>query len=275
MARASPHPEHHRISPVFLGVLVVMALSGWVVWTGRAEITGVGVFLFVLSGWIVSLCLHEYAHARSALSAGDTSVGAKGYLTLNPLRYTHAGLSVLLPVLFVVLGGIGLPGGAVYVERGRISRRWRQSLVSAAGPLTNVLLAILLTAPFWLDAMADVPFAFRYALAFLAMLQVTAAVLNALPVPGLDGYGALEPWLSPRLRRRFEPYAPFGLLLVFACLWIPAVNTVFWETVGTVLEWLRVPGADVDFGYEYFRFWNGEPVVDAVDAVDAVDTVGR
>ena len=68
----------------------------------------------------MSLCLHEYAHARTALHSGDISIGAKGYLTLNPLKYTHALLSIVLPVIFVIMGGIGLPGGAVFIERGRI-----------------------------------------------------------------------------------------------------------------------------------------------------------
>ncbi|MGW7520560.1 site-2 protease family protein [Streptomyces sp. NPDC054796] len=261
MTSASTHPEHHRISPVFLGLVVLMLASGWAVWSGWADITGLAVFLFVVSGWIVSLCLHEYAHAHTALRGGDTSVGAKGYLTLNPLKYTHALLSIVLPVIFVIMGGIGLPGGAVYIERGRIKGRWKHSLISAAGPLTNALLAALLTAPFWLDAMADVPYAFRYALAFLAMLQVTAAILNFIPVPGLDGYGVIEPWISPNLRRQAEPFAPFGLLIVFGCLWIPAVNGVFWDGIGEVMGWLGVSDLDVSYGYEFFRFWQGEPQI--------------
>ncbi|MEU8352596.1 hypothetical protein AB0C60_25130, partial [Streptomyces sp. NPDC048845] len=110
----------HRVSPVFLALVAVTALSGWAVWSEVPAVTGLAVFLFVVSGWIVSLCLHEYAHARTALHSGDLSVGAKGYLTLNPLTYTHALLSVVLPVLFVIMGGIGLPGGAVFLERGRI-----------------------------------------------------------------------------------------------------------------------------------------------------------
>ena len=261
MTSASTHPDHHRISPVFLGLAAIMAVSGWAVWSGLAEVTGVAVFFFVVSGWVVSLCLHEYAHARTALRSGDVSVAAKGYLTLNPLKYTHAMLSIVLPVVFVVLGGIGLPGGAVYIERGRIRGRWKHSLISAAGPMTNALFAALLTAPFWLDAMADVPFAFRYALAFLAMLQVTAAILNLLPVPGLDGYGVLEPWLSPAARRQAEPLAPFGLLVVFGCLWIPSVNVVFWEAIGNVMQVLDVSDLDVGYGYDYFRFWQGEPAL--------------
>ncbi|MDJ1133527.1 site-2 protease family protein [Streptomyces iconiensis] len=259
MTSASTHPEHHRISPVFIGLVAIMGVSGWAVWSGLAEVTGVAVFFFVVSTWIVSLCLHEYAHARSALRAGDISVGAKGYLTLNPLKYTHALLSIVLPVIFVIMGGIGLPGGAVYIERGRISGRWKHSLISAAGPLTNALFAVLLTAPFWLGAMGNVPVAFRCALAFLALLQVTAAILNFLPVPGLDGFGVIEPWLSQKTRRQAEPFAPFGLLIVFGCLWIPEVNSVFWDGIDAVLRALGVSDLETYFGLEYFRFWQGEP----------------
>ncbi|MCF6521881.1 site-2 protease family protein [Streptomyces sp. JJ36] len=251
--------ENRRISPVFLGLLALAVVSGWAVWSGLTGVTGVAVFLFVVSGWIVSLCLHEYAHARTALHGGDTSVGGKGYLTLDPLKYTHALLSIVLPVLFVIMGGIGLPGGAVFVERGRIPGRWRHSLVSAAGPLVNVVLALAFTAPWWLGTIGSVPVAFRCALAFLALLQVTAALLNLLPVPGLDGYGVLEPWLSPAARRQAEPLAPFGLLIVFACLWIPEVNQVFWEAVDAPMRSLGVSDAETYFGLEYFRFWEGEP----------------
>ncbi|RLL66534.1 site-2 protease family protein [Streptomyces sp. Z26] len=256
---ASVHRDHRRPSPVFLGLVAVMGLSGWLVWSEPASLTGLAVFVFVVSGWIVSLCLHEYAHARTALHGGDVSVGAKGYLTLNPLKYTHALLSVVLPVIFVIMGGIGLPGGAVFIERGRVRGRWRHSLISAAGPLTNMLFALVLTAPWWLDAVDGVPVPFRCALAFLALLQVTAALLNSLPVPGLDGYGVLEPWLSPRARGQAEPFAPYGLLIVFGCLWIPEVNGVFWDGIDAVLRSLGVSEAETYFGLEFFRFWSGEP----------------
>jgi Zn-dependent protease len=246
-----------RISPVFLGIVAVMAVSGWAVWTEFSASTGFAVFLFVTSAWIVSLCLHEYAHARTALHSGDISVSAKGYLTLNPLKYTHALLSIVLPVLFVIMGGIGLPGGAVFIERGRIQGRWKHSLISAAGPLTNVLFAIVCTAPFWLDALAGVPDVFRYALAFLALLQVTAAILNLLPVPGLDGYGVIESWLSYKIRRQVEPLAPFGLLLIFAVLWIPEVGGLFFDAVDAVLRGLGVD--DWRTGREFYQFWEGEP----------------
>ncbi|MCX5201597.1 site-2 protease family protein [Streptomyces sp. NBC_00237] len=248
--------RERRISPVFLGIVAVMAAAGWAVWTDFASSTGFAVFLFVTSAWIVSLCLHEYAHARTALHSGDISIGAKGYLTLNPLKYTHVLLSIVLPIVFVILGGIGLPGGAVFIERGRIQGRWKHSLISAAGPLTNVLFAIVCTAPFWLDALDGVPRPFRYALAFLALLQVSAALLNFLPVPGLDGYGVIEPWLSYGIRRQIEPYAPFGLLFVFALLWVPEVNRVFFDVIYAITGGLGVHEVETYCGRDLFQFWN-------------------
>jgi len=255
MTTAATRHSDRRISPVFVGILAVTAVTGWATWTGFAEQPGVAVFLFVTAAWIVSLCLHEYAHARTALHSGDITIGAKGYLSLNPLAYTHALLSIVLPVLFVIMGGIGLPGGAVFIERNRIQGRWRHSLISAAGPLTNVLFAAVCTAPFWLHALDGVPTDFQYALAFLALLQVTAAILNFLPVPGLDGYGVIEPWLSYKIKRQVEPFAQFGLLFVFALLWVPSVNRVFFDLVDTILRGLDVTDWQTSSGFSLYRFW--------------------
>ncbi|MEU6733251.1 site-2 protease family protein [Streptomyces physcomitrii] len=259
MTLAGIRRSDRRISPVFLGIVAVTAVAGWAVWAGFGGSTGFAVFLFVTGAWVVSLCLHEYAHARTALHSGDISIGAKGYLTLNPLKYTHALLSIVLPLLFVIMGGIGLPGGAVFIERGRIRGRWRHSLISAAGPLTNLLFALVCTAPFWLDALDGVPDPFRYALGFLALLQVTAALLNSLPVPGLDGYGVIEPWLSREIRRQLEPFAQFGLIAVFGLLWVPEINDAFFDLVDTILRALGVEEWDSYWGRELYRFWQGEP----------------
>jgi Zn-dependent protease len=249
-----------RVSPVFLVIVAVMAVSGWAVWsqfTGSGALSArVAVFLFVTSAWVVSLCLHEYAHARTALHGGDVSIPEKGYLTLNPARYTHAVLSILLPLLFLVMGGIGLPGGAVFIERGRIRSRAAHSLVSAAGPLTNALFAVVCTAPFWIGGGDGIPAHFRYALGFLALLQVTAAILNILPVPGLDGYGVVEPWLSPNTRRQIAPFAPFGMIAVFAVLWQSSVNGAFFDMIDTILHWFGVTHNDSVCGRLLFQFWS-------------------
>jgi Zn-dependent protease len=248
------------VSPVFLALAAAGVVSGWAVYRGTGPSTGLWVFVFIIAAWVVSLSLHEYAHARTALHSGDTTVAAKGYLTLNPFRYTHAVLSIVLPLLFVIAGGIGLPGGAVFIERDRIRGRWKHSLISAAGPLTNALLAVAVTAPFWLGLLDGAPLAFRSALAFLAFLQVTAAILNFLPVPGLDGYGVIEPWLSPQTRRQLAPYAGLGLLAVFGLLWTPQSNGPFFDGIDAVLRALGVPEFETSLGLEWFRFWKGDPL---------------
>ena len=73
------------------------------------------------AGWAVSLCLHEFGHAYTAYRGGDRSVRAKGYLTLDIRRYADLGLSLVLPVFFLLLGGIPLPGGAVWIDQRRDS----------------------------------------------------------------------------------------------------------------------------------------------------------
>ncbi|MFJ9440598.1 site-2 protease family protein [Kitasatospora sp. NPDC101235] len=258
--------EDRRISPVFWVLLAVLGTSGWALYSGYGNMR-FGIFLFVVTGWMVSLCLHEYAHARTALHGGDITVGAKGYLTLNPLKYTNALLSFVLPIVFVLLGGIGLPGGAVWIERHRIQGRLKHSLVSAAGPLVNLVGAVLLLLPVatgWLDdpqvttswngyELQVSPLAL--ALGFLGMLELGAVLLNLLPVPGLDGYGIIEPWLSHKTRRSVEPFAPYGMLAVFALLWQPQVNALFFDAVYGVMELIGVDRLYSQIGHELFRFW--------------------
>src|SRR4051812_10477573 len=124
-------------------------------WVGYGNVQ-VDVFLLVVSGWVLSLCLHEYAHAIVAYFAGDRGVAERGYLRLNPLKYTHPVLSIVLPLVAVVLGGIGLPGGAVWVDHAYIRSKVKESLISAAGPATNVVFALLLALPFAFGAGDDV-----------------------------------------------------------------------------------------------------------------------
>ena len=127
------HPvATRRPSPVFLGILAVSVLSGAALWSGVGP-AGIVTFLFVLSTWVVSLCLHEFGHAIVAYRNGDRSVLYRGYLTLDPLKYTHVVFSLVLPLVFLVLGGIGLPGGAVFIDRSALKSRFAHSAVSWSG----------------------------------------------------------------------------------------------------------------------------------------------
>jgi Zn-dependent protease len=247
-----------RPSPVFLALVTVTAVGGVLAWMCATDnnrpLAYVGVFLFVIGGWLVSMCVHEFAHAYSAWRFGDRDVEALGYLTLNPLKYSHPVLSILLPVLIIAIGGIGLPGGAVYVRTGWMTKA-RQSLVSLAGPATNLVFAVVLLVATKLlaDDSHDV---FWAGMAFLGFLQVTAFVLNMLPVPGLDGYGALEPHLSPQTRRTLEPVKQFGLIILIFLLFTPQLNQWFWDIVLWFFDLSGVERGLVGLGSDLTRFWS-------------------
>lgn len=214
-------------------------------------------FAIVLVGWIFSLCLHEFSHAIVAYYGGDTTVKDKGYLTFNPLRYTDPLMSIALPLVFLLMGGIGLPGGAVYIETWRLKNRTWQSLVSLAGPMANLLVAIILSivltfAPgdAW-DKNSPWP-----GIAFLALLQISALVLNLIPVPPFDGYGILEPFLSEGTRQWINSMRMFIMLIVFIALWnIPFINALFWAQVDWIAFWMNIPYGLAWEGFSRFRFW--------------------
>lgn len=249
-----------RPSPLFLGLVALTALGGVLAWRAGDQIRPLayaGVFVFVVAGWLVSLCLHEFGHAVTAWRFGDHGVAARGYLTLNPLRYSHPLLSLGLPLLVVALGGIGLPGGAVYVHTSFMPPA-RRSMVSLAGPAANLGLGVLLLGAIrvcW-DPADTSHMVFWFALAFLGFLQVTALVLNLLPVPGLDGYGALEPHLSRETQRALEPVKGWGLLALLVLMLSPVLNHWFFSMVFWVFDVFGVPHILVSWGLSLTQFWN-------------------
>ena len=241
-----------RVSQIFLALLAIFALAGVMLAIGQGG--RFGVFAFVTVGWVISLCLHEFGHAATAYVGGDRSVSEQGYLTLNPLRYTNPVLSILLPLAFLAMGGIGFPGGAVYVNTAAIRTPAWRAATSAAGPATNLvcLIAIALT----LSAPSLAP-NFAAALAFLGLLQATALVLNLLPIPGLDGFGVIAPFLSPELRAgAMRAGRLIGMLLLVAIIALPQVLTPIWRASAGLCMALGVTRDDIIAGYSLFRFWD-------------------
>jgi Zn-dependent protease len=232
--------------------------------------------IIICGGWIFSLCLHEYSHALVAYWGGDISVKEKGYLSFNPLAYTEAGYSIVLPLLFLLMGGLGLPGGAVYVDTRRLKGRAWDSAVSAAGPAANILLAIGLS---WLfhaiggdrlvietaarqlaasistGASASSQEIVLGSLAFVIYLQAFAAVFNLIPFPGLDGYGTIEPWLPAQFRIWVNSWQKYGFLILLVLLWyVPA----FSQSVSGAVRYftdrvLNIQPIAIAIGHEYFK----------------------
>src|SRR5207244_16785 len=96
-----------------------------------------------------SRCIHEFGHAFVAYLGGDRSVAGAGYLKLNPLRYTNVTMSLVLPIIFLLLGGIALPGGAVYINHSALRSEVWSSAVSIAGPVGTVLCGLLIAGVFF------------------------------------------------------------------------------------------------------------------------------
>jgi Zn-dependent protease len=218
------------------------------------------ILVTVLAIWIFSLCLHEFSHARVAYAGGDYTVKDKGYLTFNPFRYVHPVTSLLLPAVFLMMGWIALPGGAVWIETWRLRSRGWQSGVSLAGPAANLVCCIALGLPFLLgiyDHEADQDSAMWAIIAVSCYWQAVAFVLNLLPIPGLDGYGAIEPWLPREAREalaRFKPYGFIILVVLFASS--PGFNRTFGSWVVHILRILEVDGEAFARGWDGMRIFS-------------------
>jgi Zn-dependent protease len=211
-------------------------------------------FLVVLLGWLLSLALHEFSHAFVAYHGGDYTVKDKGYLDFDLFKYTHPVYSFLLPMIFLIMGGIGLPGGAVYIETWRLRSRWWVTAVSLAGPTSNLVIAIGLAIVLQFDVVANS--LVGPGLAFLALLQVTAALFNMLPVPPFDGYGALRPHLNEPLRMQIDSFGRFSMWIVILLFWyVPIVSDTFWSVVFVIANLLGIPLGLSGLGYDQFMFW--------------------
>jgi Zn-dependent protease len=229
----------HGLSPIFIALVLFTVIMAGLLWSGIGKNPRPPMFAFIIGGWIISVALHEFGHAITAFWGGDESVEDKGYLTLNPLKYANPFISIVIPVALLIMGGIGFPGGAVYINPHALRKPGYRSLVSAAGPIANILCVVLLSLPFgnipFLFFFWRAPFEFLTGIAFLAFLQITAVLLNLLPIPGLDGFGILEPFLPQEIADFTSFLRPFGFIILFTLLSVDSpISEFFWESVWSV-----------------------------------------
>jgi Zn-dependent protease len=220
---------------------------------------GIVTFVFVVAGWMLALVAHEFGHAFVAWKAGDHTVAEKGYLTLDPIKYADLGTSLVIPLIALALGGIGFPGGAVYLREDLMrSPAWR-SAASLAGPAGTLAMFVILSAAaqFWLGLYGADGIALSAALAFLAFLQATALILNLLPVPGLDGWGVIRPFLPQDVRERLGKVEAVAMVALLAAIFfVPGVSAVLIGAAVGLTEAAGVPGIAIAAGFEAFRFWD-------------------
>ena len=212
-------------------------------------------FAFVMVGWLLTVMAHEFAHAVVGWLGGDHTVKAKGYLDFDPRRYGNWQTTLLVPLAALALGGVGFPGGAVYLRDDLMRGRLWRSAAALAGPAAT--LAILLVLAVVLDLWPGVASGDLYpALSMLALLQAMALILNLLPIPGLDGFSAIRPFLpdawGPAIRRT-QGLATLGLLaLIF---FVPGGGAFLFRAAAGLGGALGLKGEALQQGWDAFHFW--------------------
>ena len=185
---------------------------------------------------ILSICLHEFMHAYTALRYGDDTAEKNGHLTLNPFKQ----MGIFSLVLFCFFG---LAWGRVPVNPALMRGKHAPAIVAFAGPLSNIVLSqifVLLTYICFKNKIGD-EFAINM-LFYGASINIVLFILNMLPVPGFDGYGILCNLFPRYLINSSE--AVRGTVFVLIMLLFVFFNQLFklahlavsFELVG--LEWL-------------------------------------
>jgi Zn-dependent protease len=169
-----------------------------------------------LVGLIIGLALHEFAHALMAHYLGDTTAKDQGRLTLNPFAHISILTTLILPI-FLALAGLPIFAAAKPVPfnpwalRGG---RWGAAAVAAAGPLTNLVIALVCS--IWLHLVAgNSPLAFTV-LGSIIQVNIGLFIFNLIPIPPLDGSRVLYAAAGDSLRDVMDRIEQGGLAVIFA-----------------------------------------------------------
>jgi Zn-dependent protease len=187
--------------------------------------------LAFLAAWAVAmvtgLAFHEFCHAWSAYQLGDDYAARQGRLSLNPLRHLDPMGSILLLVV-----GIGWAKPTpVIPSRLRYGPVRGGAIVSAAGPLSNFVIAAIAALPLkagWIDSVgsfgdigsASAMETLGLFLQFIIFLNVILGVFNLIPIPPLDGFDVIQPILPREVRAMLAPMRQwgFGILMILFIL---------------------------------------------------------
>jgi Zn-dependent protease len=196
------------------------------------EIRTILIRVFVL---VASVAFHEFGHAIMADRLGDDTPRRQGRVTLNPLAHADPIGTLLLPVLSAAYGGGGFGWGRpVQWQPQRINRKHKMStariLVAIAGPLMNVVLAVIVTAVTavlrW-KGVIHVGDRVDMILSYAVFTNFILFFFNLIPAPPLDGGHVAEGLTPYKHRATFENYARFGPFILMAVVLIPQLARIF------------------------------------------------
>ena len=195
---------------------------------------------------IVSVMLHEVAHGLTALKFGDTTAKDAGRITLNPIKHIDLMGTILLPgfliFLNVVTGGIGFVVGwakPIPINPRRFSSmRAGHFFVTIAGPAANLIIALIagLMVRQFGQEMAPESFPLPL-LVSIVWINALLGIINLIPIPPLDGFGALSALLGISWERR-EQISRFSLFFMFvfffSVMMIPEARLMLFKTIYAV-----------------------------------------
>ncbi len=195
--------------------------------------------LILLPIFLISITLHEFAHAAMARALGDRTAEDAGRVTINPLAHLDP-----LGTLMILFGPIGW-AKPVPIDPVRLGR-WGTLLTAAAGPAANLLIAIVAVAALkhlpGALAGTGVPDNFLLPFGVALSLNLGLAVFNMLPIPPLDGSQIVYSLLPPRLVPAYHHFMPYGIVILVALVMLP-IGGVFLDAVmrsahGMLVRWV-------------------------------------
>ena len=192
-----------------------------------------GYFVVGFLALIISVCIHEAAHALVANWLGDPTGKHLGRITLNPVPHIDLFYTIILPiVLLITTKGSFVFGGAKPVPVNHFNFKnppVGMAVSAAAGPISNFLLAILggliLIVLVKLNIIDPLTYNFKFLVVFV-MTNVTLGVFNLLPIPPLDGSRVFRLILPANIRESFDQLERFGLFIVMGVMLLDQNNII-------------------------------------------------
>jgi Zn-dependent protease len=195
---------------------------------------------------VLSLSVHEWAHAWAAWRLGDDTASLQGRMTLNPLAHIDPIGTVLLPLLGVPFGWARpVPVNPLRFRSG-VNMRRGMMLTALAGPVSNLALAVLGTLGLAL-LVRFAPLFGERAITFVPLLQlviglnVVLATFNLFPIPPLDGSRIADYLMPAPLRPLWESFAQLGPFALLGLILLPRmlhVDLLAWpmQAMNSLLE---------------------------------------